>query len=153
MTPPWAPTRAPSPIVDVPDDADLPGEHHVIADPRRAGDADLRAEDASSRPISTLCAIMTRLSILRAAADPGHAGRGAVDRGVGADLDVVLDHHAADLRDLAVAAAVRRETEAVVADHGAGVDDDPIADLGLLADDHVRVEDAVGADRARAARR
>ena len=46
----------------------------------------------------------------------------------GADLDVVLDDHAADLRHFEMAARPHRETESVLADPHAGMDDDAVAD-------------------------
>ena len=51
-------------------------------------------------PMSQLWAIMHQVVDLRAAADARLAERRAVDRGVRADLDVVLDDDAADLRHL-----------------------------------------------------
>ena len=54
-------------------------------------------------PISTLWPTWTRLSILLPRPTTVSPERGAVDRGVGADLHVVLDHDAAHLRDLPVA--------------------------------------------------
>ena len=80
-----------------------PGERHAAADPRAAGDADLAGEHrvlADRDRVADLHQVVE----LRAAADAGLAERGAVDRGEGADLDVVLDHHDPDLRELVVAA-------------------------------------------------
>ena len=82
---------------------------------------------------------------LGALADDGVADRAAVDRGVGADLDVVLDDDAADLRHLRDArAAPGTIAEAVLADARAGMDDDAVADQRM----HQR---GAGADRAVAA--
>ena len=67
---------------------------------------------------------------LAAAADHGVGPAAAVDRAVGADLDVVLDQHAAELRHLEVAVGAEREAEAVLADARAGVDDHAVADAG-----------------------
>ena len=53
------------------------------------------------RPIATLWRDLHEIVDLGALADHGVADRAAVDRGVGADLDVVLDDDAPDLRDLA----------------------------------------------------
>ena len=46
--------------------------------------------------------------------------RSAVDRRIGADLDIVADQHPSDLRNLDPAFAVLGETEAVAADHRDG---------------------------------
>ena len=53
-----------------------------------------------SRPMRTLCAICTRLSIFVPGADDRVVDAAAVDRRVRADLDVVLDDAAADMRNL-----------------------------------------------------
>ena len=55
----------------------------------------------------------------------------AVDGGVGADLHVVADDHAADLRHLQVALGAHREPEPVLADAHTGMDDDAVADDGM----------------------
>ena len=64
----------------------------------------------------------------------------AVDGGARPDLDIVLDDDAADLRDLEVTARAHGETEAVLADMDAGMDDDPVANRGVL-------QGRAGADR------
>src|SRR3546814_6716286 len=45
-----------------------------------------------------------------------------VDRGIGTDLAVVTDHHAAQLRHLDPAVGVHRDTKAIGAEYRAGVD-------------------------------
>jgi hypothetical protein len=56
----------------------------------------------------------------------------AVDGGVGADLDVVLDDDAADLGDLHVPARSHGKAEAVLADARSRVDDHAVADQRVL---------------------
>ena len=59
-------------------------------------------------------------------------GHGAtVDGGIGADLDIVLDNDAADLRN-ALGPRAGDEAETVLADLGAGVDDHAVADERVL---------------------
>jgi len=70
----------------------------------------------------------------------------AVDGGVGADLDVVTDHHAADLRDLDPAAVVVGEAEAVPADHRAGLHQHARTELHRVAQGHVGQQAAARAD-------
>src|SRR2546429_5769305 len=53
--------------------------------------------------------------------------RAAVDRGVGADLDVVAYHGAPGLRNLDPAPGIRRHAETIGADHHAGVDQAALA--------------------------
>ena len=91
---------------DVVGDTDLPGQHHAAAEPRGARDA-RPAPPAASSPDLDVVADLHEVVDLGAPPDDGVAERRAVDRGVGADLDVVLDHHAADLGDLPVGAGRR----------------------------------------------
>ena len=99
------------------------------------------AASSTLRPILTPCAIWTRLSIFVPGADARLADRRPIDRRVRADLHVVFDHDAADLRNLLVR-AVRPpgEAEAVAADHGAVLHDHAVADHHVLADRHVGVD-------------
>ena len=68
-----------------------------------------------------------------------------VDRGVGADLDIVLDDDPADLRHLEVAPRAHGEAEPVLADPHARVHDDPVADQGMRQR-RERADVAVAAD-------
>ena len=83
---------------------------------------------------------------LDAVFDHGVFDRAAVDGGVGADLDVVTERHRADLRHLDPGALVRREPEAVAADHGAGLHDAARAEHHAMADEHPRDEARIVAD-------
>src|SRR5690606_39983370 len=75
--------------------------------------------------------------------------RAAVDAAVGADLDVVADHHAAELLDLLPAARLARgEAEAVGADHGAGMDDGALTHLAVVEQRDVRMQARAGAHPA-----
>ena len=66
---------------------------------------------------------------LRAAFDSALADRGAVDRGVSADLDIVFQDDAADLRDLDPAFfRILRVTEPIRAERSVVVDDAVAAD-------------------------
>ena len=80
------------------------------------------------RPIITLWPICTRLSIL--VPSPITVSRCAprsIVR-VGADLDIVLDDDAADLRHFEVPSRPHGEAETVLSDPHAGMDDDAVAD-------------------------
>ncbi len=61
----------------------------------------------------------------------GHGA--AVDGRVGADLDIVLDDDAADLRNALRAGRAGGEAETVLADPGAGMDDHPVAERASSA--------------------
>ena len=146
-------------------DADLAGERDVAAEAAAARDPDLRARGSLSAPTLTEWPTWTRLSSLLPRPIRVSPSEARSIGGERADLDVVLDHDDADLRDLVVAAlAVAREAEAVAPDHGAVLDDHPVAqpaalahldagveqavlaDHGVLVDDHVRVEHRARAD-------
>src|SRR5690606_10003109 len=74
-------------------------------------------------------------------ADHGVFEGTAVDGGVGADLDVVADDDAADLRDLdPTAVALAREAEAVRADHRASMHDAAPPQRTAVVDRDVGVE-------------
>src|SRR5205814_4567073 len=79
--------------------------------------------------------------------NPGAAKTCAIDRGVRANLDIVVDLHDADLRHLLVSARRHFKSEAVRADHRATVNDDAIADFDSLADRDIRINKAARADR------
>src|SRR5207302_9856026 len=83
---------------------------------------------------------------LHALLDHRVVDRAAVDRGVGADLDVVADVHAANLGDLDPAALVLGDADAVAADHRAGVNDGVRADRAARIDHHPGIKRAVLAD-------
>src|SRR5688572_31155255 len=96
---------------------------------------------------------------LDAVADDRVLERAAVHGRVRADLDVVADAHAAELRHLDVSVDVGRMAEAVAADHrarleqAAHADGDALAQrdarlkAAILAQTDARLDHAVGADR------
>src|ERR1700758_2567148 len=84
---------------DVAGDAYLPGENHVVAYVGGAGQADLGAEQGVVSDDAAV-ADVDHIVDLRPAADAGFANAGAVDAGVGLDLDVALNRHVAGLHDL-----------------------------------------------------
>ncbi len=93
---------------------------------------------------------------LGALADHRVARGAAVDRRVGADLDIVLDDDPADLRHLQVAVRAHGEAEAVLADAGARMDDDAVAEQRVAegragADRAIPADPDVGPDRPRSA--
>ena len=79
-------------------DADLAAHHDEISHLRAAGYAGLRGDHAVP-PDADVVRDLHEIVDLGALADDRVAGRAAVDRGVGADLHVVLDDDAAGLRD------------------------------------------------------
>src|SRR3989441_8191518 len=72
---------------------------------------------------------------LRSAFDARLSGRGAIDRGIRANLDVVFDHHATNLRNLQPTTLfVFGKSETVAANHGVVVNNDARADDRVLTD-------------------
>ena len=120
-------------------EAGLTAERGEIVEDAGAGNAALRDEHAMPAD-DDVVADLHEVVDLGALADDGVAVGAAIDRRAGADLDVVLDDDAADLRHLEVAARAHREAEAVLADARAGMHDDAVADQ--RADDG-----GAGADR------
>src|SRR5690606_35443556 len=132
---------------DVPADAGLCGHRDVVTDGDGAGQPDLGDEQAVLADLRAV-ADGDQVAELRAGADDGLAERGAVDRAVGADFDVVADLDDADLRDFDPLAADRGVAEAVLSDHCAGVDGHAVAEDAVVVDDDVGVEQGVVADAA-----
>ena len=107
--------------------AGLAAEGGEIADHGRARNAALRHQHAMAAD-DDVVGDLNQVVDLGSLADDRVAVGAAVDRRPGADLDVVLDDDAADLRHLEVPARPEREAEAVLADMDAGMDDDAVAD-------------------------
>ena len=83
---------------------------------------------------------------LGAFADGGDAQSGAVHAGVGADLHVVADHHAAHLREFFVGSAGQDESETVGSDDAARVQDHVIPEGHFVIQGDARMQHAVPAD-------
>ena len=78
--------------------------------------------------------------------DGGGFQHGAIDGGVGAHFDFVLDDHVAQLWDLAVGPVFGCEPEAVRADDGACMQDAAGSDDAAVVDGDVRIDDRVVTD-------
>src|SRR6202171_4983322 len=125
-------------------EANLPAHHDVIPHGAAAGYTGLRDEHAvpsDGGVVSDLHQIVD----LGALADDGISGRAAVDGRIGADLHVVLDDDAAGLRNLLMSPRARQIAEAVLPDTDTRMDDDAIADQGML-DRRAGADGAVAAD-------
>lgn len=85
---------------------------HAIADLRAAGNADLRDDGAMAADLNVVADLYTVVD-LGAFTDHRIVHGATVDRGVGADLDIITDDHPADLDDLDHAARTRRITETI----------------------------------------
>src|SRR5262249_8996031 len=71
-----------------------------------------------------------------------------VDRGAGADLDVVVNHDPTQLRHLDMASLLLAIAEPVGAEDRVGVDDDTLAEHTAVVEDNVRVQGHVVAEPA-----
>src|SRR6267143_1718032 len=126
-------------------DTHLARQHHAASEAGAARDAHLGYEDRVL-PHLDVVPDLDEIVDLGAAADDRVAEGRAVDRAVGADLDVVLDHHAAHLGNLAVARAVEGEAEAVGADDGARMHEDAAPEPRAREQRDVRAQHATLTD-------
>src|ERR1700733_1258572 len=108
-------------------DARLTAEGGEIADGARSRDAGLRDQHSMAAD-DDVVADLHQIVDLRPLADDSVAVRAAVNCDPGADLDVVLNDYAADLRHLEMPSRPKRESEAVLSDMRAGMNDHPVAD-------------------------
>ena len=95
----FAVRTASSPTLQMAGDADLAGKQHAFTDMRRAGKTRLRTYERTSSSTVHECPICTRLSIFAPRLIRVSPTAAAIDRGVDADLDIVLDHNTAGLRN------------------------------------------------------
>ena len=144
MKPLCAASIAPDPIVDMIGQADLPAHHDKVSRPANCRKCRSAPAIRQWRPMLTLCAIWTRLSIL--VPSPMTVSR-VEPRSIVVLAPISTSSWMMtrrDLRDLLMPARRRQIAEAVLADARAGMDDHAVADQ--------RVNDrGAGADRAVAA--
>ena len=115
----------------------LPREHNIIPQLRAAGNAGLRDQQAALADFDVVRDLHEVIN-LRALADDGGAECAAVDRHARADFHVVADDDVANLRHLAVDAAVLHVAETIRADHRVGVNADAPADFRARINHNVR---------------
>src|SRR3546814_6825047 len=111
-------------------DSDLPGQNHPVSQPRASRNAHLRDDDAAATDHHVV-AYLHEIINHGAAADHGVRATAAVDRGVGTDLHIVLDDHAAELRHQERPVAIHLEAEAGLPDPHPRVEENPCADNGV----------------------
>ncbi len=93
--------------------ADLAAQHDEIAEPRRTGNTDLTDDDTMAADLHVV-GDLHEIVDLRALTDHRVEHMAAVDRGIGADLHIVLDDDAADLRNLGMLLPAELEPEPVL---------------------------------------
>src|SRR3989338_8788065 len=117
----------------------------ITPDGSAAGNADTsgdRGMRADAHVVRNLNLVVQLHSVL----DHRVVQRAAVDGGVRADLDIIADHHAADLRNLDPAPLVHRDAETVRTDHRAGMRDQVVADHAVMINNNMRVQPGMAAD-------
>ena len=112
MTPLLAAIRAPLPILQMTGETRLSPDHDKIVEPACCRRSRPDRQGRSRARARTLCPICTRLSIIVPGADHRIVSGSAVDRRIGADIDIVADHDPPELRhlDRAVADRARSRT-------------------------------------------
>lgn len=136
------------PIADVAvaGDADLAGEDDVVTDMGGTGEADLGAQQGVFTDGGAV-AYLDEVIDLGAGANAGGADAGAIDTGVGLDLDPVAQNSGAGLGNLVPAPLfIFSEAEAVGADDGAILQHHIVANPAVFAHNGVRVREEAIAD-------
>ena len=129
----------------MPVDSGLGGDDYAASDFRASGNAGLSDENrgfTENDVVSNLHEVVDFRSFL----DPGFAEAGAVDAGIRADFNIVVDLHDSVLGNLDETAEGWCVTEAVGADDGTRMDDDAVAEDAAVHDGDIGVDDAVFAD-------
>ncbi len=114
----------------MPGEPDLTTQHDVVIKLYAAGYADLgddHAAPAQPHVVSDLHQVIDHAPV----ADNSIRAGAPINRGVGADLDIVVDDDPAQLRHLDVFGRVWREAEAVLTDTHAGMQNDARADHAM----------------------
>jgi len=127
------------------DDTHLAAENTVVADLDTAGDADLGNQKAVRANVG-IVADGNQVAHFCTVTDDGIAESAAVDGTVGADFDIVFDENAANLGDFVMNAAVGGIAETILADYGAGMDNDAIANSATVVNCYVRINYAISTD-------
>ena len=66
--------------------------------------------------------------------------RATIDGGAGADLNVILDDDAAELRDFEMTFCTHHEAKSILTDFASGMDDDAVADERVVIDEPAPME-------------
>ena len=111
-------------------DPNLPGQHDMVLQHCRTRNPNLRDYHTGSA-YPYVVPDLHEIIDPRSGTDDRIFQGAAVDRGVGANFDVVLDHHPADLRHGMEPVRGDRETEAILADADPRIDIDTMADQGM----------------------
>jgi hypothetical protein len=130
----------------MPGDTGLGQEEGAGTDLGAAGDAGLGHQRRAGSELDVV-GNDAEVVDLHAPANARTAEPRAVDGAVRPDLDVVLEHHVAQLGDLLQPAVlVELVAESVAANHHPGLEDHPVPEVTALPHDHAGVQDALCTD-------
>lgn len=127
------------PDVDVVGKTGLSSDHHVTTDRGASGDPDLR-DDNGVLADRDVVRDLDEIVDFRAVFDDCVAESRAIDRHIGAQLNVILNDHTAKLRNFVMRALVLYVAEAVTADDRPAMNGHTGADPAPFANDHVGIE-------------
>ena len=113
----------------------MAANHHIIANLRAAGDADLSGDQAVPSDAHVM-GNLHEVVYLAALADNGVAQRATIDGRVCADLDVILNDGSPELRKFLLASFGKDITESIRADHRPCVNDYAIADANVRVNNY-----------------
>jgi UDP-N-acetylglucosamine acyltransferase len=133
-------------------DAYLPADDRVVLDNYSSREARLRGDDDVPADAAVVRDV-NHVVELDAVSDLCNSQRRAVDARVRADLDIIADSDAPDLRELLVVVARERKTEPVRADDASRVQHGAAADRDVVIDCDARMQHAILAQRDAAAYR
>src|SRR5262249_334869 len=125
-------------------DPRLPAHDDAVPDRCAARDADLGGQQAVPADHDVV-RDLDQIVDLGSFADDRITDPATVDRGIGADFDIVLDDHPSDLRNFAGALGTACEAKAVLTDRTARVYNDAVADQGVC-DGGAGADGAIAAD-------
>jgi hypothetical protein len=128
--------------LEVAGEAALARDGNVIAQLCGAGDADLGDEQAVL-PDLHVVADLHKIINLGPLAYHRFAQGGAIDRGAGADFNVIFNSDNSNLRNLVVLALVQGEPVAVRTDHDASMNDAAAPNTRPIINHNIRINDAV----------
>src|SRR5262245_4629274 len=127
------------------DDADLSPHHNSFADARAARNARLR-DDHGILSDDDVVRDLHEIVDLHALLNPCSAKTRAIDSGVRADLDIVVNLDNPELLNFLLASFDHFETKPIRTDNSAAVNDYARANPASLANRHVRINATLGSD-------
>ena len=131
---------------DMISDARLAADHDMMSGSAAARDSHLRDQNVVFADLHVMCNLDKVIDFCPPPY-PRCAESGAIDSDIRSQLDIVFNHHRTDLRNLVMSALMLEKAEAVTADDRAGMNDDAVANRDAFSDRHIRIDQAISADR------